>query len=270
MTIHTKGKPQWNWLAGVALLAGGMAIGAALYSFWSNSSTVTAPPHAETEEDLGHAASDSGRVEIPLKAQQESGLKVEKAALRPFRASLRATGVVGADQSRVAHIRTLARGVVDEVFVQLGSQVSKGQHLLSYDNIDLGMAIGEYLSATSALRASRTDLDVKERILERSAEMLRVGAVARTTHDIREAEHRSAQSSVDNAQSNVAKFEEQLHRFGLNHVDMSRLSEKDDSGYHRTASHTSVKAPRGGVVTAYNVNSGETVDPSSELLTSAT
>lgn len=268
MTIRSQKTPSWLWWAGIALVAGGMAIGAALYAvLGSTGDSAGAPTQTDPHAEEGHREHEEGVVEIPLRAQQESGLKVEQATLRPFRDSLRVTGIVGPVQTGVAHVRPLARGVVDEVFVQLGNQVRKGQPLLSYDNIELGVAIGEYLSAVSSLRASRTELDVKKKILDRSAEMLRVGAVARTTHDIREAEYRSAESFVGNARSNVAKFEEQLHRFGLSDADLETLHVQRENGYHRTASHTTINAPNGGVVTAYNVNSGETVDPSSELLT---
>lgn len=266
MTIRTEKMPRWSWLFGIALLVGGMAIGAAIYAALGARESGGAPAPAETHEGE-HAAEEEGIVEIPLQAQQESGIEVEQAMLRPFRDSLNVTGTVGPDQTRVTHVRPLARGVVDEVFVQLGDQVQKGQPLLSYDNIELGIAVGEYLSAVSDLRASRTELQVKRKILDRSAEMLRVGAVARTTHDVREAEHQNAEASVDSARSNVAKVEEQLHRFGLSDADITGLREEEAAGYHRTASHSTIRAPSAGVVTAYNVSTGETVDSSSELLT---
>lgn len=267
MTTKTERAPRWIWWAGIALLAGGMAVGAALYAFLGAREPDSVATSAETEGVGGHAAEAEGVVQIPGRAQQESGIEVVKATLRPFRDSLSVTGTVGPDQTRIAHVRPLARGVVDEVFVQFGSQVAKTQPLLSYDNVELGLAVGEYLSALSGLRASQTDLQMKEKILDRSAEMLRVGALARTTHDVREAEYQSAVASVDNSKSNVAKFEEQLHRFGLSDSDIAKLGEDGQAGYHRTASHTTIRAPSPGVITAYNVSTGETVDPSSELLT---
>jgi cobalt-zinc-cadmium efflux system membrane fusion protein len=265
--VQSEKTPRWVWLAAVAILAVGVTIGATLYALLGAGAAAPSPQPSDLHAEDEHSSLGEGVIEIPLEAQKEGGVQVEPATPKPFRNFLKVTGVIGPDQTRVTNVRPLARGVIDEVFVQLGDQVRRGQPLLSYDNIELGLAIGEYLSASSQLRASRTDLDVKKKILDRSAEMLRVGAQARTTHDIREAEYRSAQSSVDNAQSNVAKFEEQLHRFGLSDADLETLVKQGDSGYHRTASHTAIKAPIGGVVTAYNLSRGETVDPSSELLT---
>ena len=187
--------------------------------------------------------------------------------MRPMETSLQVTATVAPDQTRIAHVRPLARGVVEEVFVQLGDRVKEGDPLISYDNIELGLAIGEYLSANADLRSTQTTLEVKETILARSREMLEVGAIARTTHDIREAEFRNAVAQVDSAQARVAKFEEQLHRFGLTDEDLRKLNQEKEAGYHRTASHSVLRAPFSGIVTTYDVAVGETVDPSSALLT---
>ena len=51
---------------------------------------------------------------------------------------VKATGIVSPDETRVAHILPLAQGVVEKVFVQLGTRVTQGQPLLLYDNIELG------------------------------------------------------------------------------------------------------------------------------------
>jgi len=254
------------WIGSLLLVAGGMAAGALLYAW------LTAGGNAERNvrptEDAGeHEGEVAGVVRIPLEAQKSSGLQTGQATVRPIATTLQVTGTVAPDQTRVAHVRPLARGVVEEVFVQLGDRVKEGDSLISYDNIELGMAIGEYLSARADLRSSHTDLEVKERILARSREMLEVGAVARTTHDIREAEFRDAQAQVNSARAREAKFEEQLHRFGVTDQELHKLGQEDEQGYHRTASHSVLRAPFSGIITAYDVAVGETVDPSSALLT---
>ena len=91
--------------------------------------------------------------------------------------------------------------------------------------------------------------------------------VARTEHDVVEAEFRSAQAQVDSARALVAKFEEQLHRFGLTEEDLNRLTQGEDPDYHRTVSRATLRTPSSGIVTAYDVGHGEVIDPSSELLT---
>lgn len=255
------------WIGSVVLLAAGMALGAFFYAWLGTvESPESAPAAAHTGED-DHEGGAAGVIRIPLEAQKGSGLEVQQAVMRTIQTKLRVTGTVAPDQTRVAHIRPLARGVVEEVFVQLGDRVQKGDPLVSYDNIELGFAVGEYLSAKADLRSTQTTLDVKQTILARSREMLEVGAIARTTHDVREAEYRDAQAQVSSMQARVAKFEEQLHRFGLTDEDLKRLNEDDGAGYHRTSSHSTLRAPSAGIITAYDVTNGETIDPSSALLT---
>ncbi len=255
------------WVGSVVFLAAGMALGALYHAWFGAGGRVDAVRESAEESHDEHEEGEEGVVRIPLEAQRTGGLKTVQAAIRPIETSLQVTGAVEADQTRIAHIRPLARGVVEEVFVQLGDRVRQGDPLISYDNIELGMAIGEYLSAGADLRSTQTTLDVKKTILARSREMLEVGAIARTTHDIREAEFRDAGAQVDSAEARVAKFEEQLHRFGLTDEDLRELNQKEHAGYHRTASHSVLRAPSSGIVTAYDVAVGETVDPSSELLT---
>lgn len=259
------------WLGAVLLLAVGMAAGALAYAllFSGRGENTRNAAHEDTPEgaEPGHEEAEEGIIRIPLEAQKTSGLQVAPTALQPIATSLQVTGTVAPDQTRVAHIRPLARGVVEEVFVQLGDRVRQGDPLISYDNIELGMQVGEYLAAKADLRSTKTTLEVKETILARSREMLAVGAVARTTHDVREAEFREAQAQVDAVRARVSKIEEQLHRFGLTEDDLQKLNAAEDTGYHRTASHSILRAPFSGVITAYDVSFGETVDPSSALLT---
>lgn len=267
MTSRQSDNSGRSWIGSVIILAAGMALGALLYSWFGTEGRPGVVLDAAKQTVSEHEESEEGVVRIPLEAQKTSGLQTQPAVMRPISTSLQVTGTVAPDQTRVAHIRPLARGVVEEVFVQLGDRVKKGDPLVSYDNIELGLGVGEYLSAKADLRSTRTMLEVKETILARSREMLEVGAIARTTHDIREAEYRDAQAQVDSAQARVAKFEEQLHRFGLTDEDLDKLNENDQAGYHRTASYSRLRAPSPGIITAYDVTTGETVDPSSALLT---
>ena len=99
----------------------------------------------------------------------------------------------------------------------------QGDPLVEYDNIELGLAIGEYLSAQAELQRSLTDLEVKKTILERGKEMLKVGAIARTTYDLREAEYKDAEAKTAGTRATVDKIEEQIHRFGWTDQDLANL-----------------------------------------------
>ena len=135
---------------------------------------------------------------------------------------------------------------------------------MEYDNIELGLAIGEYQAAQAELRRKLTDLEVKKTILERGREMLNVGAIARTDYDLREAEHEDAKAGVAGARATVAKIADQIHRFGWTSEDLENLSA--GRGAAHGLSHSVVKAPFAGIITSYHASTGEAVEPSTELL----
>jgi cobalt-zinc-cadmium efflux system membrane fusion protein len=203
-------------------------------------------------------------VEITPESQKEVGIDVEPAALRNLQDTLFATGIVSEDPVRVAHIRPLARGVIEKAYVRLGDRIAAGDALVEYDNIELGLAIGEYQSAQAELQRSLTDLEVKKTILERGKEMLKVGAIARTAYDLREAEYKDAEAKTAGARAIVAKIADQIRRFGWTNQDLADLPAKQGTG--NSISHSVLKAPFAGIITAFHASVGEVVEPSAELL----
>jgi cobalt-zinc-cadmium efflux system membrane fusion protein len=254
-----------NWSLAVVTLVIGLALGAFIYSRFAG--TVPSPPPsavpAETEQST-QSESSSDVVQINPESQKEVGITVESAAFRNLRDTLSATGTVSEDPVRVAHIRPLARGLIKKTYVRLGDRVSAGDPLVEYDNIELGLAIGEYLSAQAELQRSLTDLEVKKTILERGKEMLKVGAIARTAYDLREAEYKDAEAKTAGTRATVAKIADQIRRFGGTDQDLANLPAKQ--GTDQGISHSVLRAPLSGIITAYHASIGEVVEPSTELL----
>ena len=259
---HCSGSPgcSLRWLVGIVL-------GAFLYARFGGTSLPTHSSNAAAAESdkPADAEAPSDVVQISPESQRDVGIAVEPAALRSLQGTLSATGIVSEDPARVAHIRPLARGLIEKIYARLGDRVSAGDPLIEYDNIELGLAIGEFLSAQAELQRSLTDLEVKKKILERSREMLRVGAVAQTTHDLREAEVKDAEAKVAGARATVAKIAEQIRRFGWTDRDLANLPSKQAASGH-TVSHSILKAPFSGVVTSLHAVGSEVVEPGTELL----
>lgn len=264
------GKKKRNWsLGGITGLlitfVVGLALGAFIYSRLygtgpsvqlSNAPVETKPAiKSETSPDL---------VEISPESQKEVGIASESAAFRDLWDTLSATGTVSEDPGQVAHIRPLARGLIERSYIRLGDRVSAGDPLVEYDNIELGIAIGEYLSAQAELQRSLTDLEVKKTILDRGKEMLSVGAIARTAFDLREAEYRDAEARTAGARAAVSQIEEQIYRFGWTDQDLQSLPAKQSSSH--SISHSVLRAPFSGIITYYHASLGEVVEPSTELL----
>ena len=217
-------------------------------------------PEGPQEERL-----PAGVIDLSEAAQMNAEVVVVEASATMLPATRPLTGVVAPDESRVAHVRPLARGVIETVAVSLGDRVRRGQPLVTYDNIELGELVGEYLSASAAVGQAEADLDVRERYFERAAELIKLEAIAQQTLELREAEFRNAQAGVTSQQALVSKVEEQLHRFGLTDEDLQVL--RTDRTLHREGSLSILRAPFDGIVTQYEVAVGELVEPDRELFT---
>lgn len=205
-------------------------------------------------------------VELSAEAQKNAGLVVEEAAERQIQGFVKTTGIVAPDQARVGHVFPLARGIVEKVYVQLGDKVSEGQPLVLYDNIELGQLLGEYLSLRGGLSKLEAQEHVASKSLERARALIGVQAIAQSEFDVRQAEDEQARAAVQSQRAEVARVEEQIHRFGLSDQDISNVKDSEH-GSHRTASHNILKAPRSGVITKFEMSQGEVVEREKELLT---
>ena len=226
-------------------------------------------PTTSEEGDEGHEKLPPGVVELTPEAQENAKLSFGKSELRRLPVTVDTTGTVTAEDARVAHIRPLARGLVERVWVRLGDRVKKGQPLATYDNIQLGELVGEFLGARAVLRQAQAELEMRRRGLDRARELIKVEAIAQQTLDLREAEVKTAEAGVAREESSVARIEEQLHRFGLADDDLAKLSPTEGTSPHREASHATLRAPFDGVITKYDVAQGELVEPERELFTVA-
>jgi len=211
----------------------------------------------------------SNVVTLTAAVQRNIGLMVEAAQLKTIAETIQTTGVVGPNETRVARIRSLARGRIEKVYVRLGDRVRAGQPLLEYDNIELGELVGEYLIAIAALEKTKAEAEVTQRSLERAQNLVELGAIARAEYERRAAEYKNALASINSQKAEIVRIEEKLHRFGLTDADLDKLNTPTHTQYHREASHSVLRAPFDGVVIKYDVAEGEVIEAERELLTIA-
>jgi membrane fusion protein, heavy metal efflux system len=244
-------------------LAVGLVLGAFLYSRFAGTPSQLQSSAVATTPEKQEEAAVPNTTQITPKAQKEVGVAIEPANLRSMHGTLSATGSVCEDPGKVAHIRPLARGLVEKVYARLGDRVTVGAPLIEYDNMELGIAVGEFVSAQAELQQSLTDLEVKKKILDRSREMLKAGALAQTTFDLRQAEYQDAEAKTAAAKAAANKIEEQIHRYGWTDDDLAKVPAKQ--GHNIT--HTVLSAPISGIVTMANPHAaiGEVVEPSAEF-----
>jgi cobalt-zinc-cadmium efflux system membrane fusion protein len=245
------------------ILAAAVAI-----AFYAGRTTAGAPAaHAEARE--AWHGEPPGALTLTPEMKQKFGVKLAPAEIRSLGQTIQATGSVQANGSRTAHIRAIARGRIDGVYVRLGDRVRAGQRLLTYDNVELGDAIGEYLSSLAELQKANAESEVSQRSLERARNLVELGAVAKAEFQRREAEHKNALATVESRKAEAAKIEQRLHRFGMSDAEISKLDPRQGLEYHRERSHSTLTAPFAGIVTQLSAAPGETVDPDGELMTVA-
>lgn len=224
---------------------------------------------SENPRAEGSSASAPDAVLVDADTQRQIGLKVEQAQLSSIEQHIRATGVVGPNETRVAHIRPLARGVIQKVYVRRGDRVRPGQPLVAYDNIELGETVAEHRSAVAVLEKANAEADVSHRALERAQNLIELGAMAKAEYERRRADEANARAGVSSQQAVIASLERKLQRFGVRAPDLARSAAGDTGGASSFSSQALLRAPFGGVLIATQVAEGETVDPEREVLTIA-
>jgi len=224
---------------------------------WRKSSST--PPIAEEKHD-------PNQVEVSPEAQKNAGITVVASTEQKIQQMVKTTAVISPNESRVAHIFPLSQGIVEDVSVQLGDRVQKGQPLLVYDNIELGESLGEYQNLIGGLSKATAQEQVAQRSLERANSLIAVEAISPREFELRRAEYVQSQAEVESRRAEVARAEEKLHRFGMTDDDLKKVS-NGMHGSHRTASHATIRAPFSGVVTKYDVSRGEVVSRDKELFT---
>ena len=241
-------------LGTLLLLAGGAALVVRL-------SGVLAPQPAATQRvtpALATAASPAAvatdELVMSALAQRNIGLADAPAARRAIVRTVRATGLVGFDDTRVVRVRPLARGRLIDIRIALGARVSAGQVLATYDPIELSELTGRLAVARAELARAQAGAEAARQALERARQLVAVGAAARADLELRTADATRASAAVRARDGEIAALGEQLQRFGA-------------GGPH--AGGGVLRAPIDGVVVKLDMVGGELVDVDRELLTIA-
>ena len=222
---------------------------------------------APAVDEIHDEQHDPNVVEVPEEARANVGLQTASLRRSVVQHMVRATGIVSPNQTRYAHITPLGRGIVERVHVKLGDRVQSGDPLVSYDNIELGDVIGQYMNVQAGLARLEAEREVSKKILERAESLLQVEAIARQEYEVRHAESDQAAAAVESQQAELARVEEKLHRFGLSDEDIAELKTSPHGSLHRTASRNVLPAPFSGVIMNYDVSPGELVDRNDALFT---
>ena len=196
-------------------------------------------------------------IEVSADSQRRLGITVEPVAEAPLAVPLSVTGSVQAIESRVGHVRPLARGRVVDVLARVGDRVAADQRLATFDNIEAGELASQYNTARAELARLRAQLATITRQVERNKKLVDIGATPQKEFEASLGEQQQLQESIRGQESTLAGMEARLRRYGVT----------DPTATDRLM--TTIRAPFAGAVIKVSAGAGEVVDSSAELFSIA-
>lgn len=213
------------------------------------------PERAGDEAHAEKHIEEANVVELSAEAQRRAGLVIEEVKPGKVEVQIKATGTVQPIDSRIVHLRPLARGRVMQVLARIGDRVEKDQVLARFDNIEAGELSSQIDAARAELQRIRIQLANSRRQAERARNLLEVGAVPAKEYEAAESDARALEEAVRAQQSTLAGLETRLKRFG--------------ASFNGDASLTTIRAPFAGVVIKTEAAPGDVIDSGSILFSVA-
>jgi RND family efflux transporter MFP subunit len=247
-------------VAGLALVIGGAGASYLLMRNGNDSSSHIVPGRtspvqatAASQPSLpSHAPINSTLpdVVVPLSADaiQRAGIVVAPVSHGGSGGDLRLPGVVEPNAYRQVVVTPLVSGRLTRVSSALGDRVRRGQALAQIYSPELADAQTRYVSAKAML-------DEHDRELQRTENLVEIGAASRQELERTHAEHAAQLAAVQSARA-------QLELLGVSSSAIDGAS--PGSNVNATVS---VAAPIDGVVTERAANVGLNVDPATNLFT---
>lgn len=177
---------------------------------------------------------------------RKAGVRVGRPAEAEVAAGIEALGRLSYDGNKNAVVTPLSRGVVRDVFADVGQSVSKDELLAEV----MSPAIAE---AKNALVKALVDLERTQREHERETELLKREVTSQQEYDSARAAYEAGVSETDRAR-------QQLLNLGLTQDEVASV-EKSRS----TSSVLPLRAPFGGVVTDREAVLGTAVETGANL-----
>jgi len=246
---------RWLWLPGVAILIAGVGAGGWLAQRGmlfskpkSQQTTASAMPAGISLPAAAPAESKEIEVTVPVESLDRMHLQFAKVTGGTMSTEIRVPGTVQPNAYREVHVTPIAGGVVTQVSAELGQSVKRGQPIVRVLSKDLA-------EAQTAFVGFEAEFDVEHKKLERTQELVRIGAASREELERVEADHRVHAAHVQEAR-------QKLLLLGLDEEQIGRLS-----AGQQVSTYISVPSPVDGIVTARSVNLGQVVGLGQDLFT---
>jgi RND family efflux transporter MFP subunit len=204
----------------------------------SDDSTDSTTPDAALQVDLGPDDLKKAQIQTVHVDMRETG------------STLRVPGVVNPDEYKEVHVTPLVGGVIRQVPVVLGDHVRRGQPMAVVFSSDLADAETGYLAMLAELGADHKKL-------ERTENLLRLGAASQQEEEEVAASHAAHEAHVGAAL-------EKLRLLGAGDRQIAALKQAEQIN-----ANLSVPAPINGIVLTRTANPGLVTNMAEELFTVA-
>ena len=195
----------------------------------------------------------NGLVRMSVAAQKHVALRVGPAELKHLTEYLQVTGTVQPIDSRVANVRPLARGRLQQVAVRIGDRVAGAQTLAIMDNIEASELASQMATARAELQRLKSQVAAVTRQTERSRRLVEIGAAPQKEYDFARAEQLALEENIRAQESTIGGLRTRLERFGVSNPQPGQMIA------------TTITAPFAGVVTKVEAAPGQVVDTQDEL-----
>jgi len=249
-------KQRWVVLVG----SGAMLAGLALAGFWymkhcGGTKPVSRAPASRSGASKSQAivpsagakpASTDPEINLTADDLKKAQIHTARAMKRATETTLRVPGIVKPDEYREVHVTPIADGIVRQVPVVLGDHVRSGQPLAVIFSSELAEAETQYL-------AFLAELDAEHKKLQRTQNLVRLGAASQQEEEEVTATHTAHEAHVRAAL-------ERLKLLGAGERQIAALKEAE-----QIDSNVTVPAPIDGVVLTRMANLGLVVNKAQEL-----
>ncbi|WP_447978013.1 efflux RND transporter periplasmic adaptor subunit [Candidatus Nitrospira bockiana] len=204
----------------------------------------TEPPSKRTADEKANTES---RQTIQPPPVVQSRLRVEPVTVKVIPDTVTAPGEVALDLKQVAKITSRIEGQVEQIHVQLGDRVKKGDPLAAIVSLQLDQLIEEYL-------VGKVQADVAENAFRRT-EKLRADDIVPERKLIED------KGRYLEAKARYQHIREKLVNMGLSVTELSELERSRHDESHRYT----LRSPIAGTVVSQNAVRGQGVAPGNEL-----
>ncbi len=240
----------WTCLAVLALL-GSAACGAS----GANQPAAGSGASRDTEK-----SDERNVVRAPAEIQKKWGIEVAQATRAQVSAAITIPGVLSLDPGHTAQISSLLDGKVVFVGAQVGDDVKRNQVLVTLHAPAFSQAKTAYLQAAAKVELARREFERAEVLLKQEA--------------IDQKEHLRRRTEFENATSEFAAAESNLHSYGLDQPAVEQLlrqARRPNTGPGAmddlTEPYLQLTSPIAGHVVERDVINGQHIEPQKTLLT---